>query len=68
MDALHRYVAARIRALARQRGWSGNQLADFATVGRGYLSDILAGKKSPTVRTLAKLARALDVEARDLLP
>jgi transcriptional regulator with XRE-family HTH domain len=67
MDDLHRRLAVRIKTLARGRRLSANKLADFADVGRGYLSDILAGHKSPTVRTLAKLAKVLEVEVRDLL-
>jgi transcriptional regulator with XRE-family HTH domain len=52
----------------RRKKWSVNQLADFAGVGRGYLSELLRGMKSPTVRTLAKIAAALGVGVRDLLP
>jgi len=33
---------------------------------KGHLSEILRGKGSPTVGTLTKLAKALDVEVRDL--
>jgi transcriptional regulator with XRE-family HTH domain len=68
MDDLHRQVVVRIRALARKRRWSANQLADFAGLGRGFVSEVLAGKKSPTLRTLAKLAAALDVPVRELMP
>ena len=66
MDDVHRKLASRLKALARSRHWSANKLADFADVGRGYLSDVLACRKSPTVRTLAKLASALEVEVKDL--
>jgi transcriptional regulator with XRE-family HTH domain len=50
----------------RRKKWSINQLADFSGLGRGYLSDVLAAKKSPTVRTLAKLADALETEVSEL--
>jgi transcriptional regulator with XRE-family HTH domain len=43
-----------------------NQLADFSGLGRGYLSDVLTAKKSPTVRTLVKLSEALEIEVGDL--
>jgi transcriptional regulator with XRE-family HTH domain len=65
-DEVHRSLISTIRELLRRRRWSANQLADFSSVGRGYLSDVLAGHKSPTVRTLVKLARALDVEVKSL--
>jgi transcriptional regulator with XRE-family HTH domain len=65
-DAVHRQLAVRIRQLAKRKRWSANQLADFSSLGRGYVSDVLTGKKSPTVRTLIKLANALEVNVRDL--
>lgn len=33
---------------------------------KGHLSEILRGKGSPTVTTLAKLAKALDIDVREL--
>jgi transcriptional regulator with XRE-family HTH domain len=33
---------------------------------KGHLSEILRGKGSPTVSTLSKLAKALDVEVNEL--
>lgn len=68
MDDLHKLTVARIRAAARKKRWSANQLADFAGLGRGYLSEVLACKKSPTLRTLGKIAGALEVSVRSLLP
>jgi transcriptional regulator with XRE-family HTH domain len=49
----------------RRKEWSVNQLADFSGLVRGYLSDVLTAKKSPTVRTLVKLADALGIEVGD---
>lgn len=68
MDDLHRQMIARVRALTRMKRWSANQLADFAGLGRGYVSEVLAGKKSPTLRSLGKLAAALETSVRDLFP
>ncbi len=68
MDDLHRQMIARVRALTRKKRWSANQLADFAGLGRGYVSEVLAGKKSPTLRSLGKLAAALETSVRDLFP
>lgn len=44
-----------------------NQLADFADVGRASVSELLNGKRTPTLRTIVKLAAALEVDAADLL-
>lgn len=67
MDAVHRQMASRIRQLAKKRKLTANRLADFSGLGRGFLSNILTGKKSPSLRTLAKIAAALDVPVRELL-
>lgn len=68
LDAFHRQVSNRVLRLARERGWSLNQLADFAGIGRGHLSNILNTKQSPTLRTLKRLADALEARPKDLLP
>lgn len=67
MDAAHRKLTTHIRAFARRKRWSCNQVADFAGVSRGYLSEVLSGRKSPSLRTLVKIAAALEVEVRDLV-
>jgi transcriptional regulator with XRE-family HTH domain len=68
VDAYHREIATRIRALLGKRKISQNVLADLADVGRGQLSAVINAKQSPTVRTLKKIADALGVNPRDLLP
>lgn len=67
MDDLHRQLATKIRALARERRLSANRLADFSGVARGAMSNVLTCKKSPTLRTLSKIAGALGVKVKDLL-
>lgn len=67
-DGLHRQIAARIREHSRRRKMSLNKLADFAGISRSHLGRVLSCKQSPTAATLAKLAAALDVNTRDLLP
>ena len=58
----------RIRTLAGHRQWSGNHLADTAGVSRAQLSRLLTLQTSPTIGLLAKIAAALEVHTRDLLP
>ena len=67
MDDIHRQIAANIKRLARKKKWSANKLADFSGIARGAMSNVLTAKKSPTIRTLAKIADALGVEVKDLL-
>ncbi len=49
-----------------RRGWTLTQLAGFSGLAPGFMSNMLARKKSPTVRTLLKIAKALEVEVVDL--
>jgi len=67
-DAIHRHIANQIRELAERGGWSGNRLADTAGVSRAQLSRLLTLQTSPTVGLLKKIATALEVNTRDLLP
>lgn len=68
MDALHRKLTKRMRELMERRKLSVNRLADFSGLGRGRVSEILAGKSSPTLRTMGRIADALEVPVRELLP
>lgn len=68
MDTLHRRFTRRVRQLMLQKRLSVNRLADFSGIGRGGLSELLAGKSSPTLRTMGRLADALEVSVRELLP
>ena len=51
----------------RQAGLSQEQLAFRAGVTRNYVGGLERGEKSPTLRTLDKLAEALGVSPLDLL-
>lgn len=67
-DALRAVVAENIRAATRRKkGMTINSLADFATVSRAQLFNVLAGTSSPTTDWLAKVATALEVEPWQLL-
>jgi transcriptional regulator with XRE-family HTH domain len=67
MDANHEHLVAEIRRRMARKRWSANQLADLSGVSRGFVSEMLNGNKSPTLRTLAKIAEAFGVEVRYLV-
>lgn len=67
MDELHQRVVRRIRALARERKIPVSHLPDRADVARSHFFDVLAGRKSPTLAWLQRIAVALDVDAGDLV-
>ena len=63
MDELHRRVVTRIREVAEERGIPLTHLPDRAGVARSHFWDVLAGRKSPTLAWLGKIAAALEVDA-----
>ena len=56
-----------IRVWREHRDRSLRQLAKKAGVGIGYLSQIENGERKGTVKTLKKIATALDVDVDDLI-
>jgi Cro/C1-type helix-turn-helix DNA-binding protein len=44
-----------------------SHLPDHADVSRSHFWDVMAGKKSPTLAWLDKIARALDADVADLV-
>ena len=63
-----REVGAEIRRLREARGWTGAQLAVYAGMAPSAVSQIETGKRSPNTGSLAKIAKALEVEVADLFP
>jgi transcriptional regulator with XRE-family HTH domain len=67
VDAAHETLAARIRALAEARGLPLSHVADRAGVGRAHLYSVLAGRSSPSLTWIVKIAEVLGVEPAELL-
>src|SRR5438876_6329050 len=63
----HLQVALAIRTLRHRNGLSQRQLAMRMNVPRTYVSKIENEKATPTLSSLARLARALEVTIPDLL-
>jgi transcriptional regulator with XRE-family HTH domain len=57
----------RLKELRQARGLSVRRLAKEAGVSTETVYSVEHGRRQPSVRTLGKLARALGVEAKDLL-
>jgi phage repressor protein C with HTH and peptisase S24 domain len=66
-DEVHRRLVAQVRAAAKVRGVQLTHVPDLAGVSRSHFWDVLAGRKSPTVAWLTKVALALRSEPSDLL-
>jgi transcriptional regulator with XRE-family HTH domain len=54
--------ATRLRALRLERGLSQEALADLAQLDRTYVSSCETGRRNVTLRTIYRLAEALEVD------
>ena len=55
------YLGIRVRDLRQSRGLSQKALAEMAKVAQATVAHIETGRKDPSVETLRKIAKALDV-------
>ncbi len=61
-------VGTRVRALREKKGWSQEELGFESKLHRNYVGGIERGERNVGVVNLARLAKALGVRPRDLLP
>jgi transcriptional regulator with XRE-family HTH domain len=66
MDARQR-LAANLKRLRNERGWSQETLADEARLDRTYISGIERVVRNPTVTVMERIAIALKCKLGDLL-
>jgi len=67
-DPLAQAIGERLRELRRERGLTAEKVAYESDVGsKGFVSDIENGLALPSLRTLERLSRYLEVELFDLL-
>jgi transcriptional regulator with XRE-family HTH domain len=58
-------VAKNLRDIRIAKGVSQEDLAHRAKLNRNYIGMLESGKNSPTVKTLEKIAQALEIDAAD---
>lgn len=66
MDML-KSLGLQIASRRSERGLSQEDLAGAAEMDRSFLSEIENGRKNPSVMSLVRIAKALDVQPGDLL-
>lgn len=57
----------RVRNLRKDKGFSQESFADHAGIHRTYMGGIERGERNPTLTTICRLAKALDVSPSNLL-
>lgn len=67
MDSLAQTVGTNVRRLRRNRGLSLVELGQHASVAKGTLTQLEAGRGNPTLETIQALGRALGVAVSDLV-
>jgi transcriptional regulator with XRE-family HTH domain len=60
-------AVALLTAVRKKKGLSHQFVADASGLNRSAISMIESGKRSPTLKTCLKIARALDVDLADLI-
>jgi transcriptional regulator with XRE-family HTH domain len=65
-DRSIRDFAIRVRELRTKRGVSQEKLAEQAGIHRTYLGGIELGLRNPSLRNIARIARALEVPIKEL--
>ena len=61
-------LGRRVRDARLKKNWSQEELGFRAGLHRNYVGGIERGERNVGVESIAKLARALGVRPRDLLP
>jgi len=67
MSNINKEVGFRIREVRQERGLSQEKLAALADLHRAYIGQIERGEKNIGLRNLEKIAKALNVNIKDLL-
>lgn len=55
-----------VRALRKSQGFSQEEFADHAGIHRTYMGGIERGERNPTLTTISRIAKALDVPICEL--
>src|SRR5687767_13224425 len=66
-DPLAARVGMRIRALRKELEFAFDAFVEETGLGRGYVSELERGTVVPTIGTLAKVAKALQLSLADLV-
>ena len=64
---LHRRFGGAVRERREALGWSQEALAHRAVLNRSYLGEVERGSVTPSLTTMEKIARALELRLSDLL-
>jgi transcriptional regulator with XRE-family HTH domain len=64
----YKSLGEKIKKLRKERNLTQEKLAELAEIDPKSVIDIESGKRNPTLKTIDKIAKALGISGRDLLP
>ncbi len=67
-DEIIKVISRRLADTRKKRGLTQAQLGEKAGVRQSYIFELEQGSSSMTLRTLIRMARALEVDPRELFP
>lgn len=67
MDMTNSSIGSRIMQIRKERGYTREQLAEYADISADFLWEVETGRKSLKVQNLGKIAVALDVSTDFLI-
>jgi len=67
MNDILKYIGKKITSLRKSRGMTQEELGDKAGLHWTYIGGVERGEKNLTIKSLEKIARALNVSLKDLL-
>ena len=60
-------IGLKIKVLRKKLKYSQEKLAEFSDLSKTSISSIECGKSSPSIETLEKIAKALNIELKELV-
>ena len=66
MDNICKQFATKVKAIRLSKKLNKSKLSELAGLDISYIGKIERGEKSPNLRTIVKLAKALNVPVKDL--
>lgn len=67
MDSIQRNIGENLKTIRKARGYSLDQVSDLTGVSKAMLGQIERGESNPTVSTLWKIARGLQISFSSLI-
>lgn len=63
---IKKMIGARIKEIRTKKGFTQDQLSEKMEINSKYLSSIERGKENPTLNTLIKLSKSLEVDLGEI--